>query len=343
MLFQLAVQLHQRIGKRPYLVAAEVDRKFVDVNRNATILGPAGVIHENHAYDNSNGKKYYDRYHDQIKEYIDEIQKRFKGDGLLFDLHGAIFQDKRLVVGMLNYDPSDFQRHFRRGHVSVDRLLERFGFDSLYHPYTGFLSNLHHQPLPEGLKTEVLPIDRFQRASPAGGYTVMTYGSNRPGGMNAFHMECGVRMRLQWLERIVEIYADAIEILYRNVIDAPYLIETVFAGKKQLGIKNGSQKTINFEFSLQRTPKKNCPVTILVHTRRVNGAYHPVHLNGASLGFLTPREQVTGFNAGCKTMAQLRKNKNELVIAYDSIDDHADSDLNDFDIVKINVVYCGLG
>jgi N-formylglutamate amidohydrolase len=340
LLFHLANRLHTEIGKRPYIVAARFDRKYVDANRNYTILGQAGVPHENHAYDNPNGKKYYEEYHGKIREYVEDIHDRFKGEGLLFDIHGAIFQDKRIVVGMLNFDPLDFQRHFRRGHISVDKLLEKFGFDPLYHPYSGFLSRLQGRLLPNGLRTEVLPFDRFQRASPAGGYTVMTYGSNRPGGIDAFQLECGLRMRSQWLDAIVEIYADAIQTLYRNVIDAPFFTETIFAGKKQLGSKKRRSKSVTIEFSLQRTPKKNLPITILVHTRRVTGNHNGVSLNGSFLGHLMPHATITSFNPS-NSMAILKKNKNEVVISCAPIDGDTEGKIDDFDVVKLNIVYCG--
>ncbi|MCP5049769.1 MAG: N-formylglutamate amidohydrolase, partial [bacterium] len=103
LLSQLAQALYKRIGKHPYVVAANFDRAYIDANRNNKLLGPAELTHENHAYDDPAGEKYYSGYHKKIGEYVEDIRNRFKGEGLLFDIHGSTLQAKRIVVGMVNY------------------------------------------------------------------------------------------------------------------------------------------------------------------------------------------------------------------------------------------------
>jgi hypothetical protein len=341
LVFRLAEEIRRKIGKSPYVVAANFDRRYVDVNRNSNLLGPAGVPYENHAYDDPAGRKYYETYHGKIREYVDEIGDRFKSGGLLFDFHSSVLQDKRIVVGMVTYDPADFQRYFRRGHVSVDQLIHRFGFEPLYHPLSGFISALHGHRLPGGITSEVLPVDRFRRASPSGGYTVITYGSNRPGGIDAFQMECSMKLCSQWLGHTVEIYSDAIQCLYRTVIEEPYCTEIVFAGKKKLGNHNNHPKIVTVPFALRRAPRKNYPAVIMVHGRRVSGKHITVTLNGVFLGKLRPEKSVSLFDLQGKTLAAFRKNHNELIIAASPMEqEDEDAAPADCDVVKVSVTYC---
>lgn len=336
--FRLAGELRKKTGKPPYIVAANFDRGYIDVNRNSGLLGPAGVPYENHAYDDPAGAGYYDAYHEKIREFVEEIKSRFKGGGLLFDLHSSILQDKRIVVGMVTYDPADFQRYFRRGHVAVDHLLERFGFDPLYHPTTGFISALHNRPLPGGLNSEVLPKDRFERASPSGGYTVITYGSNRPGGIDAFQLECSMKLGGQWLEYTGTIYADAILTLYRSVLEETYHIEVVFAGKQPFNNRDKKNGTVIMEFSLKELPRKNFPAVLMIHGRRITGEHNSVTLNGVLLGEMIPGKSVSLFHLQDKTLSALRKNRNELIISASPLQDNTPQ--CDCDIVKVTVTYC---
>ncbi|MCP5052136.1 MAG: hypothetical protein GY940_33525 [bacterium] len=222
----------------------------------------------------------------------------------------------------------------------MDSLIERFGFDPLYHPHSGFLPALHAKTLPGGLQTGVIPIERFQPASPSGGFTVLTYGSNRPGGINSFHMECSLKLRTQWLEQAVEIYADAIQTLYRNILADPYITETVFAGKLRIGGAKGRTKRVAFEFSLKRMPRKNYPVMVIIHSARTKSDFNTVILNDSLLGCLKPRNAVTSFEAGDSGTARLRKSKNVITISSSSSEGGLEDD--DFDLLKIDVMYCGL-
>jgi len=331
---QLARQLKARLGGSPYLVIAEFDRCYIDANRNDAALGPEGVVHENHAYDHPAAAVYYDAYHAKIKEYVADIRHRFLGRGLLFDIHGTFLQEKRIVVGMVTYDPADFQRYFRRGHVSVDQLLERKGFAALYHPLSGFLSALHDKALPGGIRTEVMPMERFQRASPSGGFTVAAYGSNRADGIDAFQLECSTRLYEELLPQTVEIYADALQTLYRNVMEAPYYVETVFAGKRCLGNEN---KSFSWDFGLQYLPAENYPAMVLVHVGRVRSSKCRVTLNGGFLGYLTPGSPVTTFNVSSKDTFRLKEKRNQLIV-MDAIEPEEG---HPFQLLKVDVVYCG--
>lgn len=336
--FRVSEELRKMVGKAPYIIAARFDRNYVDVNRNSGLMGPASVAYENHAFDDPEGAKYYDAYHAKIREYIDEIIDRFKTGGLLFDLHSSMLQDKRIVVGMVTYDPADFQRYFRRGHVAVDHLLERFGFDPLYHPVTGLISSLHNQPLPENQNTEVLPIDRFSRASPSGGYTVITYGSNRPGGIDAFQLECSMKLSGSWLDTTANIYANAIQKLFRTVIEDTFYIETVYAGKLPFNTRHQKNGAVTLEFSLTESLRKNYPAVMMIHGKRITGKHNSVTLNRVFLGEMSEDYPVSLFHLEDNTLAALRQNRNELIIAA-SAQEHPTQSC-DCEINKVSVIYC---
>ena len=324
----LADKLKEKLSQAPYVVAADFDRKYVDVDRNNKLLGVHELPYENHAYDEPAGEKYYTQYHNKISEYVEDIRRRFDGEGLLFDIHGSVLKNNKIVVGMVICDPQDFQRNFRRGHVSVDSLIVRFGLAPLYHPGSGFLSALHEKPLPGGVKTEAVPNDRFQKASLTGGFTVVTYGSNRPGGINAIQLACSQKLRTQWLEHLVELYAGAIHALYRNVIEVPSVINTVFAGTKRLGCGNPEKpsNSTSFEFPLNHSPKKGYPAVIIIHTRGIKSNQHRVMLNNHLLGYLKAGRFVSTFEVDNKGWGRLRKKRNQLTISLE--------------IVKIDILCC---
>gem|GEM_PF-1507209 len=341
--FRLAEKLKEKIGLQPYFVAAEFDRKYVDVNRDNRLLGPMEIPHENHAYDSPVGQKYYDFYHEKIRQYVADIRHHFKNEGLLFDIHGSVLQDNKIVVGMVLYDPADFQRYFRRGHVSVDRLLDRFGTDPLYHTYSGFLTAMNGKPLPGDIQTEVVPTDRFQRASPAGGFTVITYGSNRPKGINAFHLECSRKLRTLWLGHTEEIYSDAILTLYRNIIDAPFINETIFAGKKEvIGCGKSKPESVAIEFSLNYSPRKDYPFVVIVHTRNSFNCQNkvPVILNDQPIGEMVLGKSVSMFEVENKGWCKLSKKKNLINICITKQGDNDNGSYFGFEVVKVSIVYC---
>lgn len=343
LVFRLAEKIKQKIKRKPYIITADFSREYIDAGRNNLLLGPAAIPHENHAYDDPEGKKYYDFYHLKMRQFIDDIRSRFNSDGLLFDFHGSIYQENKIVVGMVTYDATDFQRYFRRGHVSVDRLISRYGVEPLYHPNSGFLSVMHGNPLPGGRKTEVVPMDRFQRASPSGGFVVINYGSNRHDGIDAFQIDCSTKLRTQWLRHTVEIISDAIQTLYRNVIGSPYVIEPVFAGNSAMGTKKGENRNTVFRFSLEREPQKGHPSVIMIHCRRPENipANTQLTLNDHFLGHMEPGKWVTVIETDNKGWGKLRRNKNTLAVTIREPEDETSAlQAESFEIMKIDVVYC---
>lgn len=72
----IAKEVENTTGKKPWVVAANFSRKFIDANRPAE-----------DAYESPAAKPVYDAYHQALKEAC-ETSKRLYGNGLLLDIHG---------------------------------------------------------------------------------------------------------------------------------------------------------------------------------------------------------------------------------------------------------------
>lgn len=185
---KIAADLERRLGGKPYFVMARFARKYIDANRAA----------EN-SYEVPAAKFYHDAYHHTIDEFCREIQKQH-GAGLLVDVHGqASFKDE-ILVGTV-------------GGQTVKLLIERKGREALVgrEGVVGFLIDAGIKPKPV-LNSEDLNVS----AGLNGGYTVQTYGSHQPAGIDAVQFEYGSNYRAK--ENIDDAgtrTADAIEKFYR--------------------------------------------------------------------------------------------------------------------------------
>jgi N-formylglutamate amidohydrolase len=156
-------------GKKPYVVAAQFHREFIDANRMA-----------GEAYESPGAKPIYEAYHQHIRESVAEIRQNFGGEGLLIDIHGQGRDTTSIFRGTANG-------------VTVRHLIEKQGEDS----FTGADSVLGLLAIdgyvivpantPPGLPAE----DRDYN----GGFTVRTYGSNHKKGIDAIQLELGGRLR----------------------------------------------------------------------------------------------------------------------------------------------------
>ena len=72
----IAREIESRLGKKPFLVIAKAQRKFVDANRPPEI----GVEHPR-------AREVCDAYRGTLAKFCDAVQTRF-GRGLLIDVHG---------------------------------------------------------------------------------------------------------------------------------------------------------------------------------------------------------------------------------------------------------------
>lgn len=165
---RVASLLESRTGKRPYTVIAKFSRKYLDANRS-----------EHDAMESQDALPAYRAYHHQISSFISEVKAKFPGGALLVDVHGQS-------------DDPDTTFRGTRGGLTVKALLGRFGPPALQGEQSvmGVLASKGYSVSPIAGAEDLREDARF-----AGGYTVFTYGSQRPDGIDAIQLEFGKNHR----------------------------------------------------------------------------------------------------------------------------------------------------
>jgi N-formylglutamate amidohydrolase len=193
----VAQGLRDRTGEAPYVVIAAFHRKYIDANRSAA----CGVETEA-------ARPYHEEYHDTLRAFAEEIRDGNGGTGLLLDLHGAVRRrdapadlylgtENGLTIVALRLDTNADVLHRRRG---LAGLLRAAGHE--VHP--GEAGVPEHPAL-------------------AGGHTVETYGSHRPGGIDAIQIEITAELRSQPARRaaLAADLADAVASLLPRWLPSP--------------------------------------------------------------------------------------------------------------------------
>jgi N-formylglutamate amidohydrolase len=159
---EVASRIEARTGKRPYLVIARFSRKYLDANRSPK-----------EAMESEDAMPAYRAYHDRIAAYVAEVRERFGGRGLLIDVHG---QD-----GAAN---TSF-RGTRAG-LTTRELVRKQGPDAIQGPESliGRLAAKGYDVHPAIGAASLQEDSRYN-----GGFTVFTYGSHRPNGIDAIQLE----------------------------------------------------------------------------------------------------------------------------------------------------------
>lgn len=161
LVLKVSAAIEAKFGKKPYLVASRVHRKYLDPNREASA-----------AYEDPAAKAVYDDYHKSLAEFCRDVQKAHR-QGLLLDLHGqgsakdTVFRGTRhgLTVALLR------ERYGEAAHS---------GEASLF----GRLKSLGWTVHPD-------PRDGKEQAGYTGGFIVQTYGSHQGYGIDAIQLEFG--------------------------------------------------------------------------------------------------------------------------------------------------------
>jgi hypothetical protein len=162
----ISAAIYQRFGRRPYVVASTVHRKYLDPNRPADI-----------AYENSKAKLVYEHYHKLMAQYCSDVTNRFQG-GVVLDIHGqgskrdTVFRGTKngqTVTGLRN----QFGDLAFSGPKSLFGLLQSRGW------------NVHPANLPEK-----------EQAGFTGGYIVQSYGSHKASPIDAYQLEFGAEYRV---------------------------------------------------------------------------------------------------------------------------------------------------
>jgi N-formylglutamate amidohydrolase len=165
----IAAEIKVLTGKEPYVVMAKFGRKYVDPNRPPEI----GV-------ESAAARPYYDYYHQSVRRFVDEIRSKYPA-GLLVDVHGQK-KDARVVM-----------RGTQNGRT-VARLVARAGVPAVTGP-NGIFGALAANGLDVFPTNDVPPEGTSENRGYSGGYTVGTYGSHAPDGIDAVQMEFGTRYR----------------------------------------------------------------------------------------------------------------------------------------------------
>jgi N-formylglutamate amidohydrolase len=189
----LSKHLTNSLGGQPYFVAARFSRKHIDANRA-----------EVDAFDSPYAKPTYDAYHEQIRRFIAQIKERFPKGALLLDVHGQW------------EDPGVVHRGTRNG-ATVAALIQKHGPEALIGPNSilGVVQSKGFKVFPSNTPIGTPPEDRRYN----GGYTVHTYGSRSPDGLDAIQIEVGRDLRTD--SRFIAALSEGIAIFYRTYLEDP--------------------------------------------------------------------------------------------------------------------------
>lgn len=161
-------------GLRPYMIVAQGERKFIDLNRDKTAI-------PNDAFDDPLAEPYYDYYHDTIQGFIDEIRQQF-GRGLLLDIHGQSTLPGLMVRGTKNG-------------LTTTELRDTFGSDPSMNGVNSIFGSLQVLGYPADPNVNVPFASQVENPSYDGGYTVQAYGSHQATGMDSIQIEIGIDFR----------------------------------------------------------------------------------------------------------------------------------------------------
>lgn len=96
----LAEEIRTCSGGDPYYVIGGIHRKYIDYNRDAYDPDGGHMC----SFSDENAMPYWEAFHNQIEDYVAEIQNDCGDCGLLIDVHGFTKSDRyhTLVLGMGN-------------------------------------------------------------------------------------------------------------------------------------------------------------------------------------------------------------------------------------------------
>ncbi len=166
--------LREELGVEPYFVFATFARRWIDANRE-----PLSI----EAWQDMNAEKYYEGYHQSLRDYIAAILDRW-GGGLLVDIHGQ------------SAHPNIVHRGTRNGLTVAALLAGPHGMDGLTGPHSlfGNLGAAGYEVFPpnDAPLNDPPEVSNFD-----GGYIVLTYGSQHLAGLDAIQLEIGRDLRAE--------------------------------------------------------------------------------------------------------------------------------------------------
>jgi N-formylglutamate amidohydrolase len=185
----VAQLLFDVFGEAPYIAIANFDRAFIDANRR-----------EECAFEDPAAQPFYDEYHNTIRNFVDEIRADNGGLGLLFDIHGTT---------KIDHDPADVYLGTLNGEA-ISNLLSR---DSL--------AMSRRRSLPGLLREADYAVSAKIPETLRGDFTLETYGSSKPDGVDAIQIEIESILRIDdnHREAFIEDLAYAISSLVARYAD----------------------------------------------------------------------------------------------------------------------------
>lgn len=177
---ELSAKLEQLLGRKPFVVRAKFQRKYIDANRAAN----AG---EQPAYADDAAAPYYDYYHGKIREYVDTINNRWSGKGILLDIHGQSDAPSTILRGT-NEGRTVLRLRNRNGQVDDAPLIGPNSIFGGLHAYGYSVYPPTNVPVAE--KPSESGCLGFN-----GGYTVQKYGGNDSNQIDAIQIEVGKHLR----------------------------------------------------------------------------------------------------------------------------------------------------
>lgn len=185
--------LEERLGKRPYVVAALFHRSSADANREA-----------DGAYEDEDAEPHYEAYHDAVMTAVADVRKRWPERGILLDIHGqASFEG--------------IHRGTKDGRT-VRRLVKRIGEEAFVGPegLFGRIAAAGYEVFPPVGAPFGEPEEdsRFN-----GGFTVRAYSGDED-GVDAIQIEIGPKLRSEEKRRgeLVKALAEAIAGFYQDAL-----------------------------------------------------------------------------------------------------------------------------
>lgn len=159
----------------PSVVIADFHRKYIDINRSQEC-----------AYEDQDGKLYYDLFHKELREFVSNIKPRYPV-ALLFDIHGTAGRGA---------DNSDVYIGTRNGNVDPSNS----SIKNLLKIDPSALSKLRQLFKNKGYAVQ--PSHSGDEEAYKGDYVIKAYGSNNHDGIDCIQFEIDDRIRDDYAKRI---------------------------------------------------------------------------------------------------------------------------------------------
>ncbi len=170
-------------GKRPYIVLSRIHRRYIDFNRSRRF-----------AYQSDRAAKYYDEYHNTMKDFVKEVGTKWS-HGIVLDIHGQSRRNFTIMRGTLS---GGAVKHWREHHGGWESVM---GAKSIL----GYLSQQGRAIWPADPLTTETELN--------GGYITGIYSQQLP-NVDAIQLEHGRYLRTWGRRSYASDLANGIKTFY---------------------------------------------------------------------------------------------------------------------------------